>query len=343
MAPTSLDARKQEILAQIVRSHIATGTAVSSEVVARRCGRRISSATIRHEMASLEEAGYLHQPHTSAGRTPTGKAYEFYAQEVALRGRLGPADQKWINRNLAAGDTDAESLLARAPHVLGELCHGVGLVLMPPLASTALDQVRFLALDAERLLAVVVTRAGLVRDKVVRTRIRLRADELERMNSYLNQNFRGWTLAGIRAEMERRVAAERSEFLRLALQLCRETFQPQEGAALRLDGLVHLTEQLEGIAPEEWRELLEALEEKERLAQLLADCVESPEQTLRIVIGLERLAPAMKDFALIGARYGRGRFSGSLGLLGRVRMDYDRAVSAVAYVAQFFDTRVTEN
>jgi heat-inducible transcriptional repressor len=214
---------------------------------------------------------------------------------------------------------------------------------MPPLASTALDQVRFLALDAERLLAVVVTRAGLVRDKVVRNRIRLRADELERMNSYLNQNFRGWTLAGIRAEMERRVAAERSEFLRLALQLCRETFQPQEGAALRLDGLVHLTEQLEGIAPEEWRELLEALEEKERLAQLLADCVESPEQTLRIVIGLERLAPAMKDFALIGARYGRGRFSGSLGLLGRVRMDYDRAVSAVAYVAQFFDTRVTEN
>lgn len=341
----SLDARKLEILALIVRTHISTGAPVSSGLLARRFGKRLSPATIRNEMAGLEEAGYLQQPHTSAGRTPTGKAYEFYAQEVALRGRLSSADQKWINRNLAAGDADAEALLARAPHVLGELCHGVGLVLMPPLASTALDQVRFLALDARRLLAVVVTRGGLVRDKVVRTRVRLRPDELERMNSYLNQNFRGWTLAAIRAEMERRVAAERSEFLRLALQLCRETFQPQEeAAALRLEGVAHLTEQVEGIPAQEWRELLEALEEKERLAQLLADCVESPEQPLRVVIGLERVAPAMKDFALVGARYGRGeRLSGSLGLLGRTRMNYDRAVSAVAYVAQFFDRLMTEN
>lgn len=341
----NLDARKQEILALIVRTHIATGSPVSSGVIAHRYDRRLSSATIRNEMASLEEAGFLHQPHTSAGRTPTGKAYEFYAQEIAPRSRLSLADQKWIDRNLAGGDADAEALLSRAPHVLGELCHGVGLVLMPPLASTALDQVRFVTLDGQRLLAVVVTRAGLVRDKVVRTRIRLRADELERMNSYLNQNFRGWTLAAIRAEMERRVAAERSEFLRLALQLCRETFQPQEdAAALRLEGVAHLTEQVEGITAEEWRELLQALEEKERLAQLLADCVESPEQPLRVVIGLERLSPAMKDFALIGARYGRGeRLSGSLGLLGRTRMDYDRAVTAVAYVAQFFDRVMTEN
>ncbi|MGH9804577.1 MAG: heat-inducible transcriptional repressor HrcA [Candidatus Acidiferrales bacterium] len=341
----NLDARKQEILALIVRTHIATGEPVSSGVIARRCATRLSSATIRNVMASLEEAGFLRQPHTSAGRTPTGKAYEFYAQEIAPRGRLSSADQKWINRNLAGGDTDAEALLSRAPHVLGELCHGVGLVLMPPLASTALEQVRFLTLDAQRLLAVVITRAGLVRDKVVRTRNRLRADELERMNNYLNENFRGWTLAAIRAEMERRVAAERSEFLRLTLDLCRETFQPQEdAAALRLEGVAHLTEQVEGIPADEWRELLQALEEKERLAQLLADCVESPEQPLRVVIGLERLSPAMKDFALIGARYGRGvRLSGSLGLLGRTRMDYDRAVTAVAYVAKFFDRVMTEN
>ena len=340
-----LDERKQEILAHIVRAHIATGSPVSSGAVARRYARRLSSAAIRSEMADLEQAGFLHQPHTSAGRTPTGKAYEFYAQEIAPRGRLSLADQKWINRSLAGGHADAEALLSRAPHVLGELCHGVGLVLMPPLASTALDQVRFMSLDGQRLLAVVVTRAGLVRDKVVRTRVRLSAGELERMNNYLNENFRGWTLAAIRAEMERRVAAERSEFLRLALQLCRETLQPQEdAAALHLEGVAHLTEQVEGVTAEEWRELLQALEEKERLAQLLSDCVESPEQPLRVVIGLERLSPAMKDFALVGARYGRGeRRAGSLGLLGRTRMDYDRAVTAVAYVARFFDRVMTEN
>ena len=96
-----LDARKQEILALVVRAHIATGTPVSSGAIAREYGSRLSSATIRHEMASLEEAGFLRQPHTSAGRAPTGMAYEFYAQEVALQRRLSQADQNWIDRNLS--------------------------------------------------------------------------------------------------------------------------------------------------------------------------------------------------------------------------------------------------
>jgi len=353
MKLAALDARKREILALTVRTHVATGGPVSSSVVARRYGRRLSSATVRSEMASLEQAGYLHQPHTSAGRTPTVKAYEFYAQEVAAQGHLRRADQKWIDRALASPEADADTQLERVPHVLAELCHGVGLMLAPPLTSTALDQVRFVRLDRQRILAVVVTRAGLVRDKVVRTRDHFSADELGRMSAYLNENFRGWTLKAIRAEMERRVAADRSRFLRQALTLCRQSFQPgAEHGSLQMEGVAHLTEQLEATKPEEWRELLQALEEKERLAKLLGLCVESPEEpekfsaggAVRVVIGLERVSPAMKEFALIGAPYGRGRgLVGSLGLLGRTRMDYDRAVSAVAYVAAHFDRVLREN
>ena len=361
MRVAALDPRKREILALTVRTHIATGAPVPSSVVARRYGRRVSSATVRTEMASLEQGGYLQQPHTSAGRTPTAKAYEFYAQEVATKGHLRPADQKWIDHALAAPQADAEALLERVPHVLAELCHGVGLMLAPPLTGTALDQVRFVRLDDQRVLAVVVTRAGLVRDKVLRTRESFSADELGRMSAYLNQHFRGWTLEAIRAEMERRVAAERSRFLRQALALCRESFQPgEERSPLHMEGVAHLTEQLEAGKPEEWRELLQALEEKERLAELLGHCVEGPDQSekfsagqpekfsagqpVRVVIGLESLSPAMRDFALIGAPYGRGRgLVGSLGLLGRTRMDYDRAISAVAYVAALFDQVLMEN
>lgn len=351
MKLAALDPRQREILALTVRAHIATGAPVPSSVVARKYGRRVSSATVRNEMASLEQAGYLQQPHTSAGRTPTAKAYEFYAEQVAAKRRMNPADREWINHALAAPEADAETLLERVPHVLAELCHGVGLMLAPPLIGTALDQVRFVHLDDHRVLAVVVTRAGLVRDKVVRTRERFSADELGRMSTYLNQHFRGWTLQAIRAEMERRVAAERSRFLRQALALCCESFQPgAEHGPLHMEGVAHLTEQLAGARPEEWRELLQALEEKERLAELLGQCVESldePEKFsagLRVVIGLESLSPAMKDFALIGAPYGRGRgLVGSLGLLGRTRMDYDRAIGAVTYVATFFDRVLMEN
>jgi heat-inducible transcriptional repressor len=345
MTGFALDPRKREIVALAVRAHIATGAPVSSSTIARRSKRRISSATVRNEMVDLEQAGYLQQPHTSAGRTPTAKAYELYAQEVATKASLSPARRKWINRALAAGEGDTDALLERVPHVLAELCHGVGLMLAPPLTGTALDQVRFVRLDSHRVLVVVVNRAGLVRDKVVRTREPFGADELGRMSAYLNQHFRGWTLEAIRAEMERRVAAERSRFLQQALALCRESFQPsEEHGPLHMEGLAHLTEQTDAADPKEWRELLTALEEKERLAQLLGHCVDSPERPVRVVVGLERISPGMKDFALIVAPYGRGRgLVGSLGLLSRARMDYDRAVTAVAYVATLFDRIVVEN
>lgn len=345
MTVEPIEGRQRDILAAVVRAHITTGAPVSSSAVAGRCGQAISSATVRNEMSDLEEAGYLFQPHTSAGRVPTAKGYEFYAQEVATKARLRPADQKWINRNLASEEADTQALLVRVPHVLSELCHGVGLVLVPPLAGTVLDQVSFVRLDDQRVLAVLVTRAGLVRDKVVRTRERFRGGELERMSTYLNQHFRGWTLKAIRAEIDRRVAAERSQFLRQALTLYRESFDPGDTPGdLHLEGTAHLLEQVEAVSPEALRELLAALEEKERLARLLEDCVESPEPPVHILIGLERLTPALKDFALIGARYGGGeRPLGSLGLLGPTRMDYARVITAVGYVATLFDRVLTEN
>lgn len=343
-----LDSRRQQILEAVVRTHISTGEPVGSGTVARQTGHRVSSATIRNEMAGLEEAGYLRQPHTSAGRLPTAKAYEFYAQEVAARARLRPADQVWINRQLPV-ETDATELLARAPHVLAELLHGIGLVLVPPLARTELDQVRFVALDDQRVLAILMTRSGLVRDKAIRAREPLHAEELNRMSDYINRNFRGWTLEAARREIERRAAAERSEFLRRALALCRESFDAEEDAALlHLDGVAHLLEPA-GASPEELRQLLQAVEEKERLARFLADCVESPEHPLRVWIGLERLGPAMNDFVLVGARYGadlsrQGRGQpGLLGVLSRTRMDYARAITAVGYVATLFNRALAEN
>ncbi|MBI2956295.1 MAG: hypothetical protein HYY26_03165, partial [Acidobacteria bacterium] len=273
------------------------------------------------------------------------KAYEFYAQEVALKARLRPSDEQWLRGQFPVEQSDAEELLARVPHALAELCHGVGLILLPPLARTVLEQVRFVPLDAHRVLAVVLTRTGLVRDKAVRTRQPFRPEELERMAAYLNEHFRGWTLEAIRREMEHRVAADRSEFLHQALNLCRESFDPEPPAeALHLEGVAHLLEPGREARPEELRRLLEALEEKERLARLLRDCVEAPEQPVRILIGLERLAPALKEFTLIGAPYGRSEASaGSLGLLGRTRMDYARAITAVSYLADLFDRALAEN
>lgn len=344
MSAQQLEERDREILAAVVQMYIQGGSPVPSSEVARRRGR-VSSATVRNVMVGLEQKGYLHQPHTSAGRVPTAKAYKLYARQVASGARLRSSHRNRIDHLMAGETGGAEELLARAPHALSELCHGVGLVLLPSLAQTVLEEVRFVPLADRRVLAVVVTKAGFVRDKVVRTRQRFKRDELARMTAYLNDNFRGWTLEAIRAEMERRVAAERSRFLQQALALCQESFDAApKDAVVHVEGMAHLLEQAEAAEPEALRDLLQALERKERLARLLADCVESSEPEPRILVGLEALSPAMKNFTLIGTCYGhQQRPMGMLGLLGPTRMDYARAITAVRYVAALLDRVLTQN
>jgi heat-inducible transcriptional repressor len=232
--------------------------------------------------------------------------------------------------------------------VLAELCHAVALVLVAPFMQVSLEEVRFLPLSGQRVLAVVLTRAGRVAHKVVRTREPYSADELGRMTAYLNQNFRGWSLEAIRTEMERRVAAERSEFHRFlsqALALCQESCHSlAEPSELHLDGRAHLLEQGAQLDPEAVRELLQALEEKERLAQLLRDCVESAETRPLVRVGLEPLSPSLNEFVLIGAGYSSADgLTGTLGLVGPARMDYARAITAVSYVAALFSRALTAN
>lgn len=334
MTNLEITGRDQDILAAVVSAHIASGGAVPSAEVARRHGR-VSPATVRSVMVRLEQEGYLRQPHTSAGRIPTLKAFEMFARRVALQARLSSRDKNRIDGLMTAGDSAAEDLVERAPHALSECCHGVGLLVLSPISQTILEEIRFVLLAGNRVLVVAVTRAGLVRDKVVRTKEPYTRDELERMTAYLNQHFRGWTLEAIREEMERRVSTEHSRFLEQAFALCEESLDSAaEPGSLHLEGVAHLLEQAELADPEALRSLLQALEEKRRLAAFLGECVEEPETSLRILVGLEELSPAMKDFTLIGTSYGDQKHPyGWLGFLGPARMDYARAITAVQYVA----------
>ena len=295
MTAAALTGREQEVLSAVVRTHITTGGPVPSAEVARRHGR-ISSATVRAVMARLERAGYLRQPHTSAGRVPTHKAFDRFARQMAGQVRISSRERDRIDGLMAGREEGLEDLLDRAPHALSEFCRGVGLLVLLPLSHSVLTRVRLVALSEQRVLVVAETRSGLVRDKVVRTREVYERKELERMTEYLNDHFRGWTLAAIRTEMEKRVQADRSRFLQHALELCREGFDsPVEPAQLHLEGLARLIEQAGAGDPDAARNLLTALEEKERLAKFLGECVEGPEPLLRIQVGLADLSPAMKD------------------------------------------------
>jgi len=205
----------------------------------------------------------------------------------------------------------------------------------------ALDHVYFSRLGDRKILAVMVMKSGVVRDRMLRMSTELTQQDLEVAARYINENFRGWTLNDVRNEIDRRVQAERNEYDRLMNsidQLCKQGALSSEGSGqgVYLEGAANLVAN-EGDR-ERLQQLLKTLEEKERVAQLLGAYLDTKQEAVRVVIGLQEAAPYLRNFVLIGApaRVG-GEVMGSLAVLGPTRIDYQHTINAVAYIAKLFD------
>lgn len=333
------DKRGQSILADVIRLYIETGEPVSSRAIARLHPEPLSAATVRNVMADLEEEGYLFQPHTSAGRVPTADAYRYYAQQIAREGTLESEDREWIERELGAAQTP-EDLMERASHVLAALSKGLGIVVTPSLSRTVLEHVRFLLLPDGRLVVVLVTNGGHARDKVIRVEQVFQQDELDRTAEFLNTHYRGWTLDGIRRDLTEKIERERERYDRLAanaLLLCAPEIM-DDGAPVQVyvEGAAQIATAPEFAGEDELRGLLGAIEHKKQLVTLLTSCIEAPEP-VHIQIGISEISSAGPHLALISAPYAQNEGpQGSVGVLGPMRMHYERAITAVAYVAKLF-------
>lgn len=336
-----LEGRNREVLAATIRTFIATGDPVGSRTIARQRRDGLSPATIRNSLSDLEAAGYLEQPHTSAGRVPTEKAYLFYIEEVARRSQhLNRSDEELIRQEIHAGMADLpEVILERGSHVLSMVTHNVGIVVSATAADTVLTSIHMVPLSDHRVLVAVEPRGAPVRSRVIRVDRDYTQDELERVSNYLNQNFAGWRLEAARREIIRRLEEERAlydEVLRRLAALWRQGILDAEATGVYLEGASHLMGRPELSSPQALRNLMRALEEKERLVSLLtryiqADSAESPVQ---VVIGLD-IEPPMKDFALIGALCATAEgLAGRVAVLGPARMPYERVLPAVAEVAR---------
>jgi len=332
--------REHEILTAIVESYISTGEPVGSRVLARMSSEGLSPASIRNVMSDLVDSGFLEQPHTSAGRIPTPAAYQYYVNQLSGRAELSPADETVVRDSLQ-GVSDVQEFMERTSHVLSLISHNVGVAVTVGGPKNALDHVYFSRLGDRKILAVMVMKSGVVRDRMLRMTTELTQQDLEAAARYINENFRGWTPNDVRSEIDRRVQVERSEYDRLMNsidQLCKQGALSSEGTGqgVYLEGAANL------VANEEDRErlqqLLKTLEEKERVAQLLGAYLDTRQEAVRVVIGLQEAAPYLRNFVLIGApaRVG-GEVMGSLAVLGPTRIDYQHTINAVAYIAKLFD------
>lgn len=354
MPEVRLSPRERLVLNAIIDLYIATGEPVASQAVARFFENRegLSSATVRNVMAALGEVGLLEQPHTSAGRVPTPAAFRFYVEQLTHTGRIAAgapepiaatqfsaltAARRGQIEDSFSGVTSRNQYLERTSHVLALLSHGLGVALASSTESQVLEHIHFSRLASGKVLAVLVTQAGAVQDRALALDRDLTHVELETAARYLNENFRGWPVEKIRAEVARRFEMEREAYQQLLAsiqELCSKGALAAADAspAIFVDGIANLISAQQD--RERLRQMLLALEAKQRLVELLNAYVDGRQQAVRVVVGLDEASPAMQDLVLIGAPARLGNASlGTVAVIAPTRIQYQEMIQAVSYIA----------
>jgi heat-inducible transcriptional repressor len=340
MGHSELTPRSGRILSTVVREYIQTGEPVASVVIARRGTIGVSSATIRHVLARLEEQGFVRQPHTSAGRVPTDRGYRYYVD--LLLGGKRPTERSSVVeqiRQAATEEASVESLLARVTHVLSHESRHLGFTLAPASDDRRLHRMEFISLAATRVLVVAIAESGQLSQKVVDTGVTLGPEELRRAAEYVNREFSGLSLEQVRLAVLARLQEARGvydELMRRAYELAVRSLEHGSRHALFVEGTATLLEDASQPSAElalgTLRALVEMIEEKQRLVDLLNEYLDGPELT--VIIGAEHALPDLRSFSLVAASYSGGGSSGSVGVIGPTRMRYSRAISVVESAAR---------
>ncbi|HET7876605.1 MAG TPA: heat-inducible transcriptional repressor HrcA [Methylomirabilota bacterium] len=332
MARDDLDQRSRQVLLAVIAEYVETGEPVGSRAVARRHMRGLSPATIRNAMADLEEAGYLTQPHTSAGRIPTDKAYRFYVdhlQRVPWVGTEAPV----VGRERSAPDAGAaERLMAETPSRLSAGSHMTGMLLAPPLKQTVLERIELVTLGDDRALAVVVTDTSWVTARPLAPPPRMSAEELREIGRTLTRRYGGKTFQEILDDMI--APADPLD----PLWTRDRTVLDQVVALLRdrtlyVSGATNILDHPDFSDVTTVRALLRAFEEKAHLVDLLSRMAE--ERGVQVMIGSENPVEDMRECSLITSTYMyRGQVLGVLGVVGPRRMAYADVISLVDETAR---------
>ena len=336
----SLTPREKDILHLIVRAYIDTGEPVGSRTISRMRHLSLSPATIRNVMADLADDGYLAQPHTSAGRVPTDRAFRDFAGTVSAK-PLPAADTERIFNRMNSGES-LEERVAIASRVLTEMTRNVGIAAAMPSSSQELEHLELIALSGYRVLMIVATRDKMVRNRVVTLDRGFTQDELIQLRNYVNVNFAGWILERARTELMRRIEEERAMYDAVLQQL---TLLCQKGLLLvdqaphiEMDGASYLVGLDLHLTRERMRELFRALEEKTRVVAILDRFLEARQGQIGVHVGLEDAHPSMRELSLIGVTLELpGGVRARIAVLGPMRMHYERVISAVQQIGRTFE------
>ena len=327
-----LSERKKRILHAVVANHIQTAEPVGSRTVARADGIGLSSATIRNEMADLEEMGYLAQPHTSAGRIPSQKGYRYYVDYLMGDGRLTEEDELSISRFLSDEKMrEIEQIIANAVKVLSSVTNQTSLIMGPQFQKSTFQQMRILPLDEKRGLVVLITHSGFIKNKVIELDQNLSPAELHQVVSYLNQKLYGLTIDQVTTSLINELKRDlfrRLEILEQAFVLLEESLREERQARVFLGGTTNILTQPEFRSVKKIHQMLSLFERESLLFEILEQNLTEDDVVVRI--GTENEHEDIQECTLITAAYKiNRRILGSVGIIGPTRMDYQWIIAVL--------------
>ena len=337
-----LDDRKYLILQAIIDDYITTAMPVGSRTISRKSGVGYSPATIRNEMSDLEELGYLAQPHTSAGRIPSNKAYRLYVDHLLKTVKLNPDERERIHEHLVDKSRRVEGVIRSAADVLSDATKYTSVIVAPKLGTLRIRHVQLVPVVEKTALMIIVTNAGIVKDAVIRVPEGLDADDLYSISRVLTQNLSDKPLEAVRqafAEMLRDEADHR-RLLGEALQVIEQKLESEDQSDIIIGGSANLLGYPEYSDVNKARSFLAVLESRDTIRKVLS---RNGGMEITIRIGPENQVPALNDCSIVTASYRVGDHSnGTLGIIGPTRMNYNRVISVLDFMARALSDVLSE-
>lgn len=329
-----LDDRKMKILQAIIDDYIDTAEPIGSRTIARKHELGLSSATIRNEMADLEEMGLLEQPHTSAGRIPSDKGYRFYVDRLMRLKELSEEECESICRELEVHINEISQLLKQASSVMSRFTKYTSMAITPQMKKSVMKAVQVVPIEQGKALVVVVTNAGFARNCIVKLPDGVMPDFLIRVSNALNEKLSGLTIEQINLSVIRDIENDMgisTEILMPILKGVSDCISQVDNAEVYLDGTTNIFNHPEFRDIVKAKEFLNMLDEKEILWKLLLNATKVG--TVSIIIGSENPVSEIKDLSLISASYSMGDvILGAIGVIGPTRMEYPKVISSLNYI-----------
>jgi len=325
-----MESRQLEILRAIVEEYVATEEPVGSKSIADRHGIGVSAATIRNEMAILEEEGLITQPHTSAGRIPTDKGYRLFVDRIATVKPLSKPERRAIETFLE-GANDLDDVIMRTVRLLAQVTKQVAVVQYPSLTKSRVRHIELVLLTPTRLMMVLITNTGRVEQRVLELPYELNEPLMGDLRLRLNNSVTGRTMSDVAGQLETILGSyspqERTSVALIISNLIEMAIEKPEERVV-IAGTANLARSTHE-SNEEIRAILEALEEQVVLLRLLSDTSDS----MNVRIGREQSEKGLQTTSLVTMGYGSAL--GALGVIGPTRMDYTNSMSAVNAVARY--------